>query len=535
MTDSTHPDGYVRRIFLYGPSGAGKTTVGEYLARQLNVPFDDLDVLIESESGRPITQIFEEDGEAGFREREASQLLKWLEGGQGVLALGGGALLHSPSREKVLRAGAVVCLTAPVPELAERLKHQFSHRPLLAGGDIKAQLEALLHTRAQHYASFPISIQTSGRSPEEIAREITRNIGWFHLPDSEEGYDVRIIENGLKVFPQILKELGIQGSIALVSDENVMPLYGIELASNLETAGFKTSSFTIPAGENNKTIATTSRLWEGFLSAGLDRGSLVLALGGGVVCDLTGFAAATFMRGVRWAAVPTSLLAMVDASLGGKTGVDLPFGKNLVGAFYPPALVLADPAVLGTLPVEEWRCGLAETVKHGLLADPDLFEECRQWGKYNPGFYTSSTGEAAALVRRSIAVKTHFVCQDPYEKGVRAALNLGHTIGHAVELVSDFAVRHGEAVAIGLVLEARLAERLGLAQVGLEDEITAILKKLGLPTALPAGLDQGALRAAIENDKKRKGGRVRFALPVCIGGYQLHVPSIDLVQEVLRG
>ncbi|NPV75889.1 MAG: 3-dehydroquinate synthase [Anaerolineae bacterium] len=526
---------HTRRIFLYGPPGSGKTTAGELLARQLNLPFDDLDVLIERQAGCTIGQLFAQEGEAGFRKREADQLRAWIKNEAGVLALGGGALLDPANREHALRSGVVICLSASLPALVARMEGQALSRPLLAGEDMATRLEKLFLARAEHYTSFPLNIQTTGRTPDEVVQEIQRTIGWFRLPNHEEGYDVRILEGALGILPEVLNGMGFGGSIGLVSDENVMPLYGKGLAAGLELAGYKTSSFTIPAGERDKTIQTVSKLWESFLSSGLDRSSLILALGGGVVCDVAGFAAATFMRGVRWIAVPTSLLAMVDASLGGKTGVDLPFGKNLVGSFYPPAQVIADLAVLETLPVDEWRCGLAETIKHGLLADPDLLRDCQKMATFNPDFYAMNPEERAMLIKRSVAVKAQFVRRDPYEKGERAALNLGHTIGHAIELVSGYTIRHGEAVAIGLVLEARLAERLGLAEGSLADEIAALLKNLGLPAKLPCQMDQGAVLTAMEGDKKRQDGSVRFALPARIGGYVFSSPSMEIVRDVLEG
>jgi len=248
----------------------------------------------------------------------------------------------------------------------------------------------------------------------------------------------------------------------------------------------------------------------------------VLALGGGVVGDAAGFAAATFLRGVPWVALPTSLLAMVDASLGGKTGVDLPQGKNLVGAFYPPRLVLADPQTLDTLPEAELRAGMAEVIKAGVIGDPELFELCAHgWDALH-----LNLGE---VVRRAMAVKISVIEEDPYEKGRRAALNLGHTLGHAVELVSGFQLRHGEAVAIGMVAEARLAERLEIAEPGLADEIERVLRELGLPVTIPAELDRQAVLSVMQVDKKRLDGSVRFALPVRLGETRVGV-NVDIHQ-----
>jgi 3-dehydroquinate synthetase len=229
-----------------------------------------------------------------------------------------------------------------------------------------------------------------------------------------------------------------------------------------------------------------------------------------VVGDLAGFAAATYLRGIAWVGVPTSLLAMVDSSLGGKTGVDLPRGKNLVGAFHSPRLVIADLSTLITLPDEEFRSGMAEVLKAGIIGDPQLFALCDQ------GLYTVRQN-LDEIVRRAMAVKIAVISEDPYEKGRRAALNLGHTIGHAVELLSGYHLRHGEAVAIGMAAEARLAERLHLAEKGTVDVIEEALRRLELPVEVPAEMSPGAILTAMQVDKKRMAGKVRFALPVKIG------------------
>ncbi len=249
-------------------------------------------------------------------------------------------------------------------------------------------------------------------------------------------------------------------------------------------------------------------------------------LGGGVIGDLAGFAASTYMRGIRWVVVPTTLLSMVDASLGGKTGFDLDEGKNLIGSFHPPRLVLADPEALSTLPVEEFRAGLAEVVKHGIISDPELLALCRR----GEGWVRSNVEE---IVGRAMAVKIRIIEEDPYEKDVRAKLNLGHTVGHAVELVSNFQIRHGEAVAIGMVAESEFAERLGIARPGLSASIRDLLSSLGLPTRIPDQLPREQLIKAMHSDKKRSNGAVRFALPAEFGRVEL-VDVTDL-GSVLEG
>lgn len=343
----------------------------------------------------------------------------------------------------------------------------------------------------------------------------------YHIAAMGTAYDALVMPGGLGALGSLLRERDFSGPIAIVTESNVGPLYAEHVAKSLREVGYETSIITFPAGEAYKTMESIQLIWSGMLDGGLDRRSTVVALGGGVTGDMAGFAAATFMRGVRWVGVPTSLLAMVDASLGGKTGIDLPQGKNLVGAFHPPALVVADPTVLASLPEAELRSGLAEVVKHGIISDPGLFALCAAG-------LDSVKSDLAGIVSRAMAVKVDVIETDPYERGIRAALNLGHTVGHAVELVSQFQLRHGEAIAIGTVVEARLAERLGLAQGGLSEEIAVTLAELGLPTQIPPEFSREAIIAAMRVDKKKASGIIKFALPVKVGEVKVGVAVEDL-------
>jgi 3-dehydroquinate synthase len=339
------------------------------------------------------------------------------------------------------------------------------------------------------------------------------------------GYDVRVQPGGLDSLGEMLRQRRMAGPVVVVSDQNVTERYARRVEKALQSSGYKISLAVIEAGENHKTMQTISGLWEAFMTAGIERGSTIVALGGGVVTDQAGFAAATYLRGVRWVAVPTTLLGMVDASLGGKTGVDLPQGKNLVGAFHAPALVLADPQILSTLPIGELRSGLAETIKHGILADPRLLDCCTGLKKLDDPHELET--RLPEIVRRGMAVKIQVIEADPFEQGRRAALNLGHTIGHAIELASGFRLRHGEAVAIGMVVEARLAEEMGLAEPGLSETIASLLADVGLPTEIPKDLATDKILQAMEMDKKRAGSKVRFALPVRVGEVKVGVEVDD--------
>ncbi len=514
-----------RSIFLYGPSGAGKSSIGSILAHNLNLPFVDLDQEIETRSGMSIPEIFASEGEAGFRERERATLREVLTKGEGVIALGGGALTTPENRLLVESIGRVILLSAPAEVLLQRLKSDPVQRPLLSD-DAENDLPTLLKKRQSHYASFPLQVNTAAKTPESIAWDLQIELGKFHLQAMATpqlpGYDVRVEPGALDGLGERLAARDLRGPVAVVTDENVGELYLARATAALTNSGFETHGITIPAGEAHKTLGTVAKLWDAFLSAKIERGSTVIGLGGGVVGDLAGFAAATFKRGLPWVVVPTSLLAIVDASLGGKTGADLPQGKNLIGAFYPPRLVLADPQVLSTLPEDERINGMAEVIKHGVIADHHLLD-LEGFAARRLGVLRKDLQDFEKMIRRAMAVKICIIETDPFEKGIRAALNFGHTVGHGVELVSGYRIRHGEAVAIGMVAEARMAEQIGLAQLGLADKLADVLGSLGLPTQIPINLDRAAIIKAMKHDKKKADGIVRFALPAKIGDVRVGI------------
>lgn len=513
-------------ILLYGPSGSGKSTVGKILAENLKIPFVDLDDEIEARSGMPIPEIFAREGDTGFREKERQTLGVLLTPGEKIIALGGGALTSPENEMSAKDRGTIILLDAPPEILAERLQADSTQRPLIAGHAVE-NVNKLLAQRAGHYASFSTRVDTKGKTPDEIAWEIQVLLGRFHLKGmatkQQPGYDVRVQSGGLEALGEMLRARGLNGPVAVVTDTNVGEQYLPRVTAALTNSGYAATGVTIPAGEEYKTLETVSRLWAAFLAHKIERNSTIIALGGGVVGDLTGYAAASFLRGVPWVAVPTSLLAMVDASLGGKTGADLPEGKNLIGAFYPPKLVLADPDVLQTLPEVEYINGMAEVLKHGIIADPQLTKNL-------PAFGTLEGLEE--MIRRAMAVKVRVIEADPYEKGLRASLNYGHTVGHGVELVSGFRIKHGQAVAIGMAVEAEMAELIELAPTGLAQQIAAILQSLGLPTEIPPNLDRGAIIAAMQRDKKKAGGLVRFALPAAPGDVRVGV-EVDNWEAVI--
>ena len=330
----------------------------------------------------------------------------------------------------------------------------------------------------------------------------------------DASYDILIKAGLVQQLDTILREYCPAAAYAVISDSQVAKLYGASIAKQASGAGCQVELFSFPAGESSKTRETWAALSDQMLAAHLGRDCAVIALGGGVVNDVAGFVAATYLRGVPLVQVPTSLLAMIDSSIGGKTGVDVPAGKNLLGAFHQPRVVVADPDLLGSLSSVQLAAGLAEAVKHGVIADAAYFafleaEYAAIFAKHAPAL--------ERLVRRSVEIKAAVVAQDEREQGRRAILNFGHTVGHAIEATSRYDVPHGEAVAIGMVYEGRLAESLGIAAGGTVRRITSVLEQLHLPTERPDDSQVDDLLAAMRADKKVRDGEIRLALPSAIG------------------
>lgn len=518
---SRSPDLPPANIVLTGFMGVGKTAVGRETATRLGRPFVDMDAVIAARAGLSVAEIFSRRGEAAFRALEAD-LIREVAGQRGlVVATGGGALVDATNRECMARSGLVICLAAGVDDILARVGGEGAKakRPLLAGADARSRVIELLERREAAYAEIPFQIETGGRSPEEVTVDVIALAerepgGLLRLPVQTPpagGYDILLGRGQLQALPRRLAERGLAGPVAVVTDEMVAPAWAGPVADIFAAAGRRAYVIVLPAGERYKTLSTVAAIYEQLLAAGLDRAGVVVALGGGVVGDMAGFAAATYLRGVAFVQVPTSLLAMVDASVGGKVGVDLPQGKNLVGAFKQPGLVLIDPDLLSSLPASEFRNGLAEVVKHGLIADPELFAQLEAEGPQS----------LESLLARALRVKIGIVQRDPFEAGERAHLNLGHTFGHAFEQLSGYSLAHGQGVALGMIAAAELAAARGLCPPDLPTRVAALLTRLDLPTRLP-GFDPAAVLAAMATDKKRAGGRLRFVLPHAIGRVAVH-------------
>ncbi len=530
----------MRNIIITGFMGTGKSEVGRALADRLGCPFIDMDEEIERENGRSIAEIFDQDGEGAFRRLETSLLERLSEQENLVIATGGGTLIDERNRELMARSGTIVCLTCSVDTILARLQDcsgndQVNKRPLIATEDPRAELERLLSSRSAHYASIPWQVSTDGLSVEEVVNRILEITFMTTMPVSHPDgeYNVLIGNNLLDQAGGVLRMVGAQDTsrVAIVTNEVVEKIHARRVEASLAASGYDYFTCVIPDGEENKTLAMVSGLYERFLVERLDRQGTVVSLGGGVTGDIAGFAAASFMRGVRFVQVPTTLLAMVDASVGGKTGVNLPQGKNLVGAFHQPAAVVIDPSTLSTLPEKGIVSGTSEVIKHALISDPELFSNLES-GAVGLDSWWGEDGKDR--IARAVRVKIDVVERDPLERGERAVLNLGHTVGHALETLTGHSLHHGQAVAIGLAATVRISSQMGCAAEGIVDRVEDTLARFGLPVRFPP-VDFDTLMGVIERDKKKRGKIMRWILIRDIGKAEIRedVPS-GLVRSVLK-
>lgn len=516
-------------IFLVGLMGAGKTTIGRMLARKLGKRFVDSDHEIEARTGASIPWIFEIEGEASFRRRE-SDMIRELTGQHGiVLATGGGAVLDPVNRALLAERGTVVYLRAGINSILQRTSHD-RNRPLLQTPDPRGKLEELTSQREPLYREVADLVIDTGRpnvqsmvhtileqmAALEAAREKGR-LGASMNQHKRINLDVAlgsrsypiVIGRGLLDDPDVLARHVGASKVAIVTNTAVAPLYLERLAAPLKAAGREVVEIVLPDGEQYKNWESLNLVFDALLAARCDRKTTLVALGGGVIGDMTGFAAATYMRGVPFVQVPTTLLAQVDSSVGGKTGINHPLGKNMIGAFYQPRAVLADTATLDTLPARELSAGLAEVIKHGAILDAQFFD----WIEQNIGKLVARDPEALAhAVARSCEIKADIVRKDERESGLRAVLNFGHTFGHAIEAGLGYGTwLHGEAVGCGMVMAADLSHRLGHIDAAAVERVRALVKAAGLPVVAP-DLGAGRWIELMEVDKKNEGGAIKFIL-----------------------
>jgi shikimate kinase / 3-dehydroquinate synthase len=515
----------LNNVVLVGFMGSGKSTVGPRLAQRLDRAFVDLDDVIEADAGRSVAEIFSSEGEAGFRERESRCLQRSLEREGFVVAVGGGAPMREENWARIRDGNCVVALMAEPGELARRLTGS-TDRPLLKPG-APSVIASLLPRRSSRYLEADLVIKTDGIDPAEVAHRVHDQLSdgglqriRIDVPGSPHDVTVGAHLTGL-VAAALQRQYaspsgGGQGggafsprTVVIVSDNVVADRHAQPLIDALSGAGLSGRPHLVPAGEPAKELAVLSGIYEALAAAGVDRQGALIALGGGAVGDVAGFAAATWMRGILYLQLPTTLLAMVDSSIGGKTAINLPAGKNLAGAIHQPSAIFCDLDYLASLPDEEYRAALAEIVKAALIAERSFVE----WLSVNmPGILRRDPPAVREVVGRAIAIKAAVVARDPQESGERAILNYGHTVGHALERVLGFGrLRHGEAVAWGMEVAARISLLTGACAAETVTVQHRLLQDAGLLARRPA-VGYAELIEAMRHDKKSRSGEPRWVV-----------------------
>jgi shikimate kinase/3-dehydroquinate synthase len=514
-------------VVLVGPMGVGKSTVGQLLAERLGVGYRDTDEDIVAEQGRTIAEIFVDEGESAFRAIEKRAVRKALADHDGVLALGGGAILDEDTR--ALLAGLrVVYLSMDVEEAVKRTGLNAA-RPLLAVNPRK-QWRELMEARRHLYESIATAVvSTDGRTPEEVtqvaldALELKTAIPGGQAPDprpedvmanqvtriqvggtaGSEPYEVLV---GRQLLGELAGLIGDKAKRVAILHPEALAETGEALRADLAGQGYEVVAIQVPNAEEAKTAEVAAYCWKALGQSGFTRTDVIVGVGGGATTDLAGFVAATWLRGVRWIAIPTTVLAMVDAAVGGKTGINTAEGKNLVGAFHPPAGVLCDLAALDSLPVNDYVSGLAEIIKAGFIADPAILELIES----DPEAARTPAGpHTAELIERSIRVKAEVVSSDLKESGLREILNYGHTLAHAIEKNERYKWRHGAAVSVGMHFAAELGRLAGRLDDATADRHRTVLESVGLP--LHYRYDQWPkLLETMKVDKKSRGDLLRF-------------------------
>ncbi len=516
-----------RSVVLVGLMGAGKTSIGRRLAARLGMPFFDADAEIELAAGRTIPEIFARYGEASFRDGERRVIRRLLSGEPVVLATGGGAFMDDQTRDATRRDAVSVWLRCTLPVLVRRVAGR-DNRPLLAGGDAEKILRDLMDRRYPIYAEADLIVDCGDESLDHSTNAVMQTLlSWtpprrLSVQLSTTQYDVVIGRDLLARAGALLAPRLQQKRVVVITDEHVAGLHLSTLLKGLAETGIAVSQIVVPPGEASKNLDEYGRVTDALLEAKVERRTTIIALGGGVVGDLAGFAAATTLRGLPFVQIPTTLLSQVDSSVGGKTGINTPRGKNLLGAFHQPRMVLADTGTLATLPRRELAAGYAEIVKAGLIADPEFFEWCETHGAAVIGGDADAQADA---IRQACAFKARVVGDDEREEKAndgRALLNLGHTFGHALEAEYGYGggLLHGEGVAVGLGLAFRLSARLGLCPQDDADRVVAHIGGLGLHAELRT-LNRRFSAASLVNhmrrDKKMQDGALKFVLVHGIG------------------
>lgn len=524
-------------IVLIGFMGTGKTAVGKRLAAQLNLDFMDTDREIEAVTGMKIYEIFQKYGEKRFRAEECLAVNKAGTAGNCVIATGGGIVLNPNNVQKLREKGLIILLEARPEVIADRVRHNRT-RPLLSGDEqLLPSIKELLKMRKHLYSDYDYKLDTSDLSLQQVVESIISYLKNQKFKETVMGMEFRInlgersypVLAGASLLVQLgrrLASLSLSPRVFVVTNETVGPLYGEQVVRTLERVGFQVMYRELPDGEEYKSLESAEQLYAQAITGGLERQGAVVALGGGVIGDLAGFVAATYMRGIPFIQVPTTLLAMVDSSVGGKVAVNHSLGKNMIGCFYQPRLVLADVETLKTLPVRELRAGLAEVIKYGVISDEQFFVFLEE---NIEKVFSLNQDVLIEIIKTSCDIKARIVEEDEREQGIRAVLNFGHTIGHALEAVTGYRVyRHGEAVAAGMAVAATIAANMGLCTPDLKLRLTTLLERAGLPTGVPFSAEQ--ILDLLPRDKKARDGRPRFVLPQALGHVEISssIPSEEI-------
>jgi 3-dehydroquinate synthase len=516
-----------RNIVLTGFMGTGKTTVGRLLAERLGFEFVDTDQLIEQRHGR-IADIFRTRGEAAFREIEHQVATELAERNRLVISTGGRLMLDPRNVASLSRNARVFCLVATPDEILDRVAKDDTpvERPLLSVPDPHQRIVELLAERSPGYRRFA-QLTTDRIEADAVADDLAVLVRSdphrFAIDNPSGEYEFSV---GAALLPFVRQLAHIDGPMVVVTSREVAELY-------LASCGEVDVAIVLPG--HDKDLRAVQPVYDGLLDANVDRSATIVSLGDSTVGDIAGFAAATYLRGLDLVHCPTDLIAMIDTSIGGKVGLDVPQGKNLIGLFKQPRAVVADVATLQTLSPRQFSSGMAEVVKHGLIAGSQLLAELEA-GEWHGRSHEErdALGRLQTLVARAIQVKIAIVQDDPFERSRRAVLNLGHTFAYSFEQVGGPALHHGEAVGIGLVAAARVSERIGLASSGLADRVEALLRHVGLPTSLPETMPVDELIDAMRRDKKRHGDRLRFILMRDVGDPVISEDvSADTVADVL--
>jgi shikimate kinase / 3-dehydroquinate synthase len=494
-------------LVLTGFMGTGKTAVGHALAAKLDMEFVDTDELIEARHG-PIARIFADLGEAEFRAIERRVARELGEKTGLVIATGGRMILDPENFKSLSKNGRIFCLVATPDEIHQRVINDETRRdrPLLQVEDPRERIIELMVERQHDYERFPQLI-TDHAGPDVIADEVAQlwsSHSTYDVSSPSGGYPYTV---GAGILPFIRQLASIQGPIVVITDEVIRDLY-------VPSLGEVDLVIALPAGRAQKTLDAVAVVYQELFEAGIDKAATLVSLGTSIIGDIAGFAAATYLRGLDLVHCPTNLIAMVDTSVGGKVGLDVPQGRNLLGLYKQPKAVLADIGTLQTLPPRDFASGLAEVVKHGLIGSNTLLGriESTSWattGNLLPGMLA----DLQSLVAQAIQIKIAIVQADPFEeKGERTYLNLGHTFGYGIEYASNGEINHGEAVAMGLVAAARLSHRKGYAETHLVDRIEALVGHIGLSPKVPASIQPRDILEGMRHDKKRRHSRLRFVL-----------------------